>query len=64
MVETSAYESFHKVACKDKGFIYVIYNEMFSCYGNNVYKVGKTQDLTTRTRQYKTYYLKPSELRY
>ena len=36
---------------------------MFSCYGNHVYKVGKTQDSTTRTRQYKAYYLKPSESR-
>jgi len=64
MIETSSDESFHKMEGKDKGFIYVIYNDMFGFYGNNVYKVGKTQDLTTRTRQYKTYYLKPSELRY
>ena len=63
MIETSSDESLHRVEGKDKGFIYVIQKDIF-IYGNNVYKVGKTQDLTTRTRQYKTYYLKPSELRY
>ena len=30
----------------NKGYIYIIFNEMYNFYGLNVYKVGKTQDIT------------------
>ena len=50
MIETSSDESFHKMEGKDKGFIYVRYNEMFSCYGKNVCKVWENPRLNNENQ--------------
>ena len=46
------------------GFIYVLYNEMYDHHGENVYRVGKSQDVQKRMQAYTTSYIKPMELKY
>jgi len=45
----------------NKGFIYCLYNPTFKSYGNNVYKLGKTINLTNRMSAYTTSYVDKSE---
>ena len=46
------------------GHIYVIYNEVFSYYGENVFKIGKTRDIGQRVNGYVTSYIKPVEVKF
>ena len=46
----------------DKGYIYIIHNEMYKLYGNDVYKIGKTNDIHNRINAYTTSYIKPVEI--
>ena len=46
------------------GYIYIIFNDMFRHCGDNVYKIGKTKDITSRIQQYVTSYVKPVEIKY
>ena len=46
------------------GFIYVMWIDVFQHYGENVYKVGKSQDVQKRMQSYATSYVKPVELKY
>lgn len=48
----------------NKGYIYIIFNEMYNFYGLNVYKVGKTQDITKRTKHFTTAYIEPVEIKF
>jgi hypothetical protein len=48
----------------DAGYIYIIFNDMFRHCGDNVYKIGKTKDITSRIQQYVTSYVKPVEIKY
>ena len=48
----------------DEGYIYIMFNDMFKHCGENVYKIGKTKDITSRIQQYVTSYVKPVEIRY
>ena len=43
------------------GYFYVMYNEVFKHYGDNVYKLGRSIDLKHRLCQYTTSYLQPSK---
>jgi len=45
-----------------KGFIYVMFNEVFNHYGPNVYKIGKAQNIQSRMKAYTTSYIKPIEV--
>lgn len=40
-----------------EGYIYVLSNEMYKQYGNNVYKIGRSVDAERRTSSYCTYYI-------
>ena len=44
------------------GYIYIIYNEMYNFYGDNVYKIGKSYDIYKRISGYTTSYIKPVEI--
>ena len=48
----------------DAGYIYIMFNDMFRHCGDNVYKIGKTKDITSRIQQYVTSYIKPVEIKY
>ena len=43
------------------GFIYCLYNPFFKSYGENVYKLGRTNNLNTRLGGYTTGYIDKSE---
>jgi len=43
-----------------KGYLYCLYNEMFQFYGDNVYKLGNTNNLKTRLHGYTTAYIQES----
>lgn len=45
----------------NKGFIYCLYNPTFKTYGDNVYKLGKTKNLSNRMYAYTTSYVDKSE---
>ena len=45
----------------NKGFIYCLYNPTFKSYGDNVYKLGKTKNLSSRISGYTTSYVDKSE---
>lgn len=38
------------------GYIYVLYNKLFQFYGDNVYKIGRTNNLNNRMSSYTTSY--------
>lgn len=46
------------------GYIYILYNEVYNYYGENVFKVGMSNDVSKRARAYTTSYIKPVEIRY
>lgn len=48
----------------ESGYIYVLYNEVFAYYGENVYKIGKAREPESRLRSYTTAYLHPSRFLY
>ena len=47
-----------------EGFIYILHNMMFSHVGEDVYKIGKTQDIAQRLRSYTTSYLHPCSIKF
>jgi hypothetical protein len=47
------------------GYLYIMYNSVFKQYGENVYKLGRTNNLKNRmTSGYTTSYIEPSEYLY
>ena len=46
------------------GFIYILYNEVFNYYGENVFKIGKTNNIEHRLKAYTTSYIKPCEIKF
>ncbi|AYV83967.1 MAG: hypothetical protein Hyperionvirus15_5 [Hyperionvirus sp.] len=46
------------------GHIYCLYNQIYKSYGDNVYKLGCTENLINRLSGYITYYLEESEIIY
>ena len=48
----------------EKHFLYVLHNPMYLHYGPNVYKVGYSDDVNRRLRDYKTPYLEDSTIVY
>lgn len=47
-----------------KGYIYILFNECYDYYGENVFKIGKAIDVAKRAHSYTTSYIKPIELKY
>ena len=47
-----------------EGYIYIMFNEMFKYYGDDVFKIGKTTDVGKRLNQYTTGYLQPPEVKF
>lgn len=47
-----------------KGYLYCLWNRMFTSYGENVYKLGRTSCLKNRLSNYVTTYIEPSEYKY
>ena len=47
-----------------KGFLYCMWNKMFSSYGQDVYKLGRTSCLEARLNNYTTSYIEPCEYKY
>jgi hypothetical protein len=47
-----------------KGQIYIIKNEMYNYYGDNIYKIGKAKDVDIRAGNYTTYYPKKCNVLY
>jgi hypothetical protein len=45
----------------NQGFIYCLHNPTFKYYGDNVYKLGKTNNLKSRLAAYTTGYVEKSE---
>lgn len=48
----------------DTGNIYIMFNEVFNHYGENVFKLGKSKDVIQRMNSYSTSYIKPVELKF
>jgi hypothetical protein len=46
------------------GYIYVIHNEMYKYYGDDVYKIGKARHIENRLKSYITGYIEPTSLLY
>ncbi len=46
-----------------EGYIYCLYNEVYNYYGDNVYKIGETNNIEKRMRSYTTSYIYPSEFK-
>jgi len=46
------------------GYIYILYNEVYNYYGDNVFKIGKTNNIEQRLTGYTTSYIKSCELKY
>ncbi len=47
-----------------KGKFYIMFNEMFLFYGNDVYKLGKAKDISNRLNGYTTSYIEPPEIKF
>jgi len=48
----------------DKGYIYVLWNEVYQYYGDNVYKIGRSNNIEHRLRSYTTSYVDSSIIKY
>ena len=48
----------------DFGYIYILKNEMYNYYGDDVFKIGRTQNISIRMKSYKTCYIEPCEIKY
>ena len=48
----------------DYGYIYILYNEVYQHYGDNVFKLGKAKDVISSFSTYNTYYIKSVELKF
>ncbi len=48
----------------EKGYLYILYNPVFKEYGENVYKLGRTVNLTNRLKSYTTSFIEPSSFLY
>ena len=48
----------------ESGYIYILYNEMYKYYGDNVFKVGKSKDVIQRMSGYTTSYIKAVEIKF
>ena len=48
----------------NEGYIYVIFNDMFNYHGEDIYKIGKTNDINKRLNGYITTYINKTELIY
>ena len=46
------------------GYIYIIHNEMYKFYGDDVYKIGKAHCIENRLKSYITGYVDPTSLLY
>ena len=46
------------------GYIYILWNDMYKIYGNNVFKIGRTTDIKKRINCYTTAYINPCEIKY
>lgn len=46
------------------GYIYCIHNDMYKYYGENVYKLGKTENMQNRLNGYKTAYISQIDVVY
>jgi hypothetical protein len=47
-----------------QGYLYCMWNKMFSTYGEDVYKLGRTSCLEGRLNNYVTSYIEPCEYKY
>lgn len=47
-----------------EGYIYILFNIIYTLYGTNVFKLGKTKNLEKRINGYTTAYLDPSKIIY
>ncbi len=47
-----------------QGYIYILWNEMYTLYGEHVYKIGSTNDFNRRMDSYTTSYIKPCEFKH
>jgi len=47
-----------------EGYIYIIFNEMYNYYGENIYKIGKASNIDTRVSNYTTSYIEPVEIKF
>ena len=47
-----------------EGHIYIIFNEVFNYYGDNVFKLGKAMDIEKRLSGYTTSYIDNTEVKF
>jgi hypothetical protein len=53
------------MSTENSGYIYILFNEVFKYYySENVFKLGKTNDITHRITGYTTSYIEPVEIKY
>ena len=51
--------------CETKeGYIYILFNDMFNFYGDDVFKIGKARNVINRLSSYTTSYLTPPETKF
>jgi hypothetical protein len=49
---------------KNTGYLYCLTNPMYAFYGNDVYKLGRSGDVSKRLNQYSTSYVDPPTIKY
>ncbi len=63
-INNDAYYLKHKLKYPDAGYLYILFNSIFSQYGNDVYKLGRTNNLNNRLKNYTTSFIEPSTFLY
>ena len=46
------------------GYVYILWNDMYKFYGDNVFKNGRTTNIQKWINCYTTAYIQPSEIKY
>jgi len=63
-INNDTYYLTNKLKYPDAGYLYILFNSIFKQYGENVYKLGRTNNLNNRLKNYTTSFIDPSSYLY
>ena len=63
-INNDSYYLTNKLKYPDAGYLYILFNSIFKQYGNNIYKLGRTNNLNNRLKNYTTSFIDASSYLY
>ena len=63
-INNDSYYLTNKLKYPDAGYLYILFNVIFEQYGSDIYKLGRTNNLNNRLKNYTTSFIDPSSYLY